>query len=442
MELPPPSPSQAPNLTQPTLEADDFVRWGKDLRSNSAGSGAFGGSSGYSSVHVSRTSSSDSSFFPEDLSSEPEDSHSTLRPPRFSSRRLRARVSDPTSESGHSPDSPLLGPGKPGNSSQPKLVEMLKGVSEVLEENTRLKKKRLEKDARRSRLKARTPAKPYDVVPGERVPSTSGKTMRRVSGGSGKETVKPLDPEPMSVDPAPRRSRQNTVSKGKGKEMAKIPAEDSMDVDPPVTLNDISMNEDPLPRGVGRKSKSPPSDSQSSAKMMPPPPVPSKALKQPPKQKSPSKLAPSKMSHPSQPPPSTPPSLTQSNPSRRRTLGMTRTTTQTNAVSHPILPAKRKQFKSPLIKQGPDSSQSGGPPRSQSRMYPIPTSPASSQHTYPTQKPALTESAPKPPKPKKSDPPEVIDISDDPDTSYDFSTSSIDGEELNRAMEKYDRGSW
>jgi hypothetical protein len=51
MELPPPSPSQAPNFTQPTLEADDFVRWGKDLRSNSVGSGVFGGSSGYSSVH-------------------------------------------------------------------------------------------------------------------------------------------------------------------------------------------------------------------------------------------------------------------------------------------------------------------------------------------------------------------------------------------------------
>ena len=51
MELPPPSPSQAPNFTQPTLEADDFVRWGEDLRSNSAGSGVFGGSSGYPSVH-------------------------------------------------------------------------------------------------------------------------------------------------------------------------------------------------------------------------------------------------------------------------------------------------------------------------------------------------------------------------------------------------------
>jgi hypothetical protein len=51
MELPPPSPSQAPSFSQPTLEADDFVRWGKDLRSNSAGSGVFGISSGYSSVH-------------------------------------------------------------------------------------------------------------------------------------------------------------------------------------------------------------------------------------------------------------------------------------------------------------------------------------------------------------------------------------------------------
>lgn len=51
MEPPPPSPSQAPSFSQPTLEADDFVRWGKDLGSNSAGSGVFGVSSGYSSAH-------------------------------------------------------------------------------------------------------------------------------------------------------------------------------------------------------------------------------------------------------------------------------------------------------------------------------------------------------------------------------------------------------
>jgi len=51
MELPPPSPSQAPSFSQPTLQADDFVRWGKDLRSSSSGSGVFGASSGYSSVH-------------------------------------------------------------------------------------------------------------------------------------------------------------------------------------------------------------------------------------------------------------------------------------------------------------------------------------------------------------------------------------------------------
>ena len=50
-ELPPPSPSQAPSFSQPTLETDDFVRWGKDLRSNSSGSGVFGSSSSYSSVH-------------------------------------------------------------------------------------------------------------------------------------------------------------------------------------------------------------------------------------------------------------------------------------------------------------------------------------------------------------------------------------------------------
>ena len=51
MELPPPSPSQAPSFNQPTLEADDFVRWGKDVRSSSSSSGVFGASSGYSSVH-------------------------------------------------------------------------------------------------------------------------------------------------------------------------------------------------------------------------------------------------------------------------------------------------------------------------------------------------------------------------------------------------------
>jgi len=388
---------------------------------------------------VSRTSSSDSSLFPEDLSSEPEDSHSTLKPPRPSSRRLRSRLSDSASQNGQSPDSPLLGPSNPGDPGQPKLVEMLKGVSEVLEENTRLKKRRLEKEVRRSRLKTKTPAKPYDVAPGERTPSTSGKTARRVSGTLGKETVKPSDPEPMSVDPAPRRSRQNTASKGKGKEAAKNSTEDSMDVDLSVTLGDVSMNEDPVPKGVDRKPKPPASDSQSSAKMMPPPPVPPKALKQPPKQKSASKPTPSKTFHQPSPPP---PSLTQSNPSRRRTLGMTRTTTQTSAVSHSILPAKRKQFKSPLIKQEPDSSQSDGPLRSQSRAYPIPKPSAYSQPTYPTQKPALPKPALKPPKPKKSDPPEVIATTDDPDTSYDFSTSSIDGDELNEAMEKYDHGTW
>ena len=51
MELPPPSPSQAPSFSQPTLGGDDFVRWGKDMRSSSSGSGVFSGSSGYSSVH-------------------------------------------------------------------------------------------------------------------------------------------------------------------------------------------------------------------------------------------------------------------------------------------------------------------------------------------------------------------------------------------------------
>jgi len=316
---------------------------------------------------------------------------------------------------------------------------MLKDVSEVLEENTRLKKRRLEKEVRKSRLKTKTPAKPHDIAPGERISSTSSKAARRVSGTSGKEKVKPLDPEPMSVDPAPRRSRPSTASKGKGKEATKTPAEDGMDVDSSITLVDVSMNEDPFPKGVDRKPKPPASDSQSSAKMMPPPPVPPKALKQPPKQKIPSKPTPSKTSH--QPPPPTP-SLTQSSPSRRRTLGMTRTSSQTSVVSHSILPAKRKQFKSPLIKQEPDLSQSDGPSRSQSRAYPVPKSSTYSQPTYPTQKPAPPKPAPKPPKPKKSDPPEVIADADDPDTSYDFSSSSIDGDELNKAMEKYDCGTW
>jgi len=313
---------------------------------------------------------------------------------------------------------------------------MLKGASEVLEENTRLKKKRLEKEARRSRLKSRNPAKPYDFAPGERVPSTSGKTARRVSGGSGKEIVKPLNPEPMSVDPAPRKSRQNTVSKGRGKEVAKPLTEDNMDVDSSITLGDVSMSEDPWPKGVERKPKPPASDSQSSAKMMPPPPVPTKALKQPPKQKPLSKPTSSK---PSQQPSSPAPSLTQSNPSRRRTLGMTHTTTQTSAVSHSILQVKQKPFKSPLIKQEPGLSQPGGPPRSQSKTYPIPTSSTYSQPACPTQKP---KSAQKSPKPKKSDSPEAVASGDDPDTSYDFSTSSIDGEEFNKAMEEYDRGLW
>ena len=383
---------------------------------------------------VSRTSSEDSSLFPDDLSSEPEDSHSTVKPTRHRSRRLRSRLSDSASQSGQSPESLLSGHDKPGEPSQPKLVEMLKDVSEVLEENTRLKKKRLEREVRKSRLKTRTSARPYDVAPGERAPSTSGKTSRRVLGTVGKEMAKPL--EPMPVDPAPRRSRQNTVPKGKGKEVAKV--EDPMDVDSSVILGDVSMNDDPLPKSVDTKSKPPSSESQSSAKMMPPPPVPPKALKQPPKPQSPSKPAPLKTSN--QPPPPSP-SLTQSNPSRRRTLGMTRTTTQTSAVSHSILPANRKPFKSPLAKQELGPSQSSGPSRSQSRTYPVPTPSISSQAIYPTQKPAPAKSAPKP-KPKKSDPPEVIDITDDPDTSYEFSTSSIDGEEFNKAMAEYDRGSW
>ena len=314
---------------------------------------------------------------------------------------------------------------------------MLKGVSEVLEESTRLKKKRLEKEVRRSRLKARISTKPYDVAAGDRVPSISGKTTRKVSGSLVKETIKLPNPEPMSVDPAPKRSRKNTVSEGKGKEVAKIPIEDSMDVGFSITFGDISMNEDPWPKGVDRMSESPASDSQSSAKMMPPPPVPSKALKQPAKQESPSEPTPSKTSH--QPPPPPLP-LTQSGPSRRRTLGMTRTTTQTSAVSHSTLPTKRKKFKSPLIKQEPDLSQSGGPPRSQSRTYPVPTPSTYSQTTYPTQKSAPTKPTSKPPKSKKGDPPEVIATDDDPDTSYDFSTSSIDGDDINKVMEEYDRG--
>ena len=382
---------------------------------------------------VSRTSSSDSSLFPEDLSSEPEESHSTVKPTRLHSRRLRSRPSESASQSGLFPD-PLPDHSKPGESSQPKLVEMLKGVSEVLEENTRLKKRRLEREARKSRLKTRLPTKPYDVALRERVPCAPGKTSRRVPG---KDTTKPLDPEPMSVDPAlriSRISRKNAASKRKGKEVVKVHIKDSMDVDSPVTLGDVSMNEKPLPEGVGVQSIPSPSYSQSSAKRMPPPPVPSKALKRQPKQKSPSKPTPPKATN--QPPPSTPPSLTQFSLPRRRTLGMTRSTPQISTVPHPILPANRKPFKSPLIKQEPGSSQSGGPPRSQSKLYPIPTSSASSQPIYLTQKPAPTKSPSKP----ESNPPEVIDLTDDPDTSYDFSTSSIDGEEVNRAMEEYDLG--
>lgn len=446
MELPPPSPSQAPNFSQPTLDIDDFVRWGKDSRSSSSG-GLFGSSSGYSSIHVSRTSSSDSSLFPEDLSSGPEDSHSTVKPVRRHSRRLRSRLSDSTPQSGQSPAPLLSGDGKPGEPSQPNLAKMLKGVSEVLEENTRLKKKRLEREVRKSRLKSRTPAKPYDVAPVERVSSASGGVPRRISGAPGKETVKAMDQEAMFVDPAPKRSRQNTVSKGKGKEVDKSftddnTIEDIMDVDSSVALGDVSMNEDPLPKDVDNASKPPPSDSQSSAKMMPPPPVPSKVFKQSPKPKPLSKPPPSKPNDLDQPPPPTPPSLTQSNPTRRRTLGMTRTTTQTSAVSHSALPANRKPFKSPLIKQEPGSSQSGGPPRSQSRAYPIPTSSTLSQPIYPTQKPIPAKSTQKLKKPKKKDPAEIIDIADDLDSSYDFSNSSIDGEEFNKAMEEYDRGIW
>lgn len=387
---------------------------------------------------VSRTSSSDSSLFPDDLSSEPEDSRSTVKPTRLHSRRLRSRPSESASQSGQSPNS-LSVHDKPGEPSQPKLVDMLKGVSEVLEENTRLKKKRLEREVRKFRLNTRVPTKPYDVAPGERASSVSGKTSRRVPGASGKEAIKPLNLELMLVDPAPRRSRKNIVSKGQGKEVVKIPTENAMDVDLSAGLGDVSMNENSLPEGVDIQFKPPSSDSQSSTKRMPPPPVPSKALKQPPKHKSPSKPFPSKTSD--QPPPPPSPSLTQSNPTRRRMLGMTRSTTQTSVVVPSILPTNRKPFKSPLLKQEPGSSQPNGPPRSQSKVYPIPTSSASSQPIYLTQKPVPTKSAPKPPKPKKGDPAEIIDISDDPDTSYDFSTSSIDGEEFNRAMAEYDRGS-
>ena len=322
---------------------------------------------------------------------------------------------------------------------------MLKSASEVLEEKTRLKKKRLEREVRKSRLTSRLPTKPYRVAPGERVSSVSGKTSRRVPGAQGKEASKPLDLEPMSIDPTPMISRksENTASKVKDKGVVGTPVEDSMDIDSSVVLGDVSMNGNPWSGGVGVQSKSPPSGLQSSAKRMPPPPVPSKALNKPLKKKSPSEPTPSKT--PAQPPPPPPPptplSLTQLNPLRKRTLGMTRPTKQTSAPSHSVLPANRKPFKSPLIKQEPGSSQSGGPPRSQSKMYPVPSSSTLSQHIYPTQKPAPTKSAPKPPKPKKSDLPEVIDITDDPDTSYDFSTSSsIDGEEFNRAMAEYDRG--
>lgn len=315
---------------------------------------------------------------------------------------------------------------------------MLKGVSEVLEENTRLRRKRLEKEVRRSRLKVRTPVKPYDVTPGNPVSSTSGKATRRVSGVTEKEPVRSSNSEPMSVDPAPRRSRQHTVPKGKGREVATTPIEDNMDVDSSIVLGDVSTNEDSWSKVMDKKSNLSPSDSQSSAKMMPPPPVPSKALKQPPTPKS--SLRPIPPTTSNQPPPP-PPSLTQSNPSRRRSLGMTRTPTQTSAVSHPTLPAKLKKFKSPLIKLEPDPSQPGGPPRSQSRVYPVPPPSTCTQPIYPTQKPAQPKHTSKPPKPK-SEPVEIIDISDDPDTSYDFSTSSIDGDEINKVMEEYDRGTW
>ena len=83
-------------------------------------------------------------------------------------------------------------------------------------------------------------------------------------------------------------------------------------------------------------------------------------------------------------------------------------------------------------------SQPSGPSRSQSRTYPIPPSSTYSQPAYSTQKPVPTKPAPKPPKSKKRDPPEEIVSGDDPDTSYDFSVSSIDGDELNKVMEEYD----
>ena len=287
-------------------------------------------------------------------------------------------------------------------------------------------------------MKAKIPVKPYDIAPGKPVSSTSGKTTRRVSGATEKEPVKSLDSEPMSVDPALRRSRQHTTSKGKGREVATAPIEDKMDVDSSIILGGVSTNENSWSKVIDKKSNLPPSDSQSSAKMMPPPPVPSKALKQPPTQKPPLRPVPPKASN--QPPPP-PPSLTQSNPSRRRSLGMTRTTTQTSAVSHPTLPVKLKKFKSPLIKQEPDPSQPGEPPRSQSRVYPVPPPSTCTQPIYPTQKPAQPKHTSKPPKPKR-EPVEVIDIADDPDTSYDFSTSSIDGDEINKVMEEYDRGTW
>ncbi|KAF9777266.1 hypothetical protein BJ322DRAFT_1188161 [Thelephora terrestris] len=300
MELPPPSPSQAPTFTQPIwkrkISSDGERTCGQLLRGIC--SGPLRAILPYTFT-VSRTSSSDSSLFPEDLTSEPEDSHSTVKPGRHRTRRLRSRLSDSASQNGQSFESLLPGHDKPGEPSQPKLVEMLKDVSEVLEENTRLKKKRLEREVRKSRLKTRPAARPYDVSSGARASSTSTKTSRKVPGALGKEVAKPL--EPMFVDPAPRRSRQNTVSKGKGKEVSKISVEDSMDVDCSVTI-DVSMSEDPLPKRVVTKSESPPSQSQSSAKMMPPPPVPPKALKQSPKPKPPPKSTPSKTSY--QPPPS------------------------------------------------------------------------------------------------------------------------------------------
>ena len=118
---------------------------------------------------------------------------------------------------------------------------------------------------------------------------------------------------------------------------------------------------------------------------------------------------------------------------------MTRTTIQTNVASHSILLVKPKPFKSPLIKQEPGFSQLGGPPRSQSRTYPVPGSSTHSQPVYPTQKPVPAKSTQKPPKPKKSSLLEAVTSGDDPDTSYDFSTSSIDGDELDKLMEEYDR---